>query len=43
MSSAKVNSHLSPHFVALQISLIGLQKPTAGHPLVPDEFILHPI
>jgi hypothetical protein len=41
-SSAEVNSHLSPHFVALEISLMGLQKPTTGHSLVPDKFILHP-
>ena len=42
-SSAEVNSHLSSHFVAFEISLIGLQKPATGHSLVPDEFILHPI
>jgi hypothetical protein len=41
--SAEVNSHLSPHFVAHENPLEGSQKPTTGHYLVPDEFILHPI
>jgi hypothetical protein len=42
-SSSQANSHLSPHFMELEISLQGLQMPTTGPCLVLDEFILHPI
>jgi hypothetical protein len=42
-SSAEFNSHLSRCFVALETPLIRLQKPTTGHYLVSDKFILHPI
>jgi len=39
--SEEVNSYLSPNFVTLEISPIGLQKLTTCHSLVPDELILH--
>jgi len=34
---------ICPHFVALETSIVSLQKPTTDHYLVSDEFILHNI